>query len=534
MKLGDILINLTQTQFEVVLDDKNPKKFYLTFSWPYGLFPEGHIFLFNNYGKSLWNAKIDTKNVNVVPSENSEKSSLRTEIALMTTTAIDIKVLNEMKVLPFLKFCVLKNEDNSRLQLCSQEFYFSGKKDELRLKTREQSQKKAQVIINDQAIAGDQAIIFLNDPTQTLSLKAISENGASLEFETRMSPVDFQDVFLSEDKQKLHLRAEGAVPVIQDQVEFIGDKVWKLQLPAADPVLYLKGAGGVPLRQEFYLRGNVPQEKLRPYAQSPLQRRTYSDQIVIQAHAAEGTKPVIKDKNSGLKTLPDGYFQWLLKNLDVEDSNKRYMSFKSADTEFAVVHKIKRGRPFQAKVLAIAESPSSLLRGQFYFDWWWEHFLGLNTDSQLFHWGLQIEQDIQISRKDDLLDYSIARASLMYRFSKGFHFIDSSWGLKIPFQNLKTNTTSYNSFGLGFFYSGDAIKNSWIHWTQFDFNYFMESKSSDGNLRSFYDASILAFIKWDEAFSFAYGLELSQADFEASSDSSRMQLQGKLGFTAQF
>ncbi len=536
MKLGDILIDTDQTQFELILPNKGDKKFNLIFAWPYALVPEGQIILFNNYGKALWSTKVEPQFLSIVPNKKSTNLSLRSDVARMTSAPIDIKVLNEMKYLPFIKFCIHKLEDNSRLQLCSREFYFSGTKDDMQIKSRSPSQKQSRLIINDQVVNGGQAIILLNDPKQNLNLKALSENGALLEFETRMSPVDFQDVFVSENGATLNLRAEGALPAKQDKVELLEGKSWKAQIPVTDPVLYLRGAGGLPMRQEFYLRGPVPAEAMRPYALAPLQTKTYSDQIIIDVRAPENAKVIIKDKNSGLKSFPDGHFLWLLKNLDVESDNKRFMSFKTANSEFSVSHKVQKGTLFHAKVYGVYEPSSSLLLGNFVLDWWSESFLGARGDSHFLRWGLQIEQILALSRKDDFMDYSLARTALMYRFKPGFNFVDPTWGIKIPFQSLKTSLATYNSFGLGVFYQGEnpSFGGSSIDWFNFDLTYYSGASNSAGDLRYFLELNTLFFLKLNNSWSWSYGASLIQGDFENNTTSSKIQMQGKLGLSLLF
>lgn len=536
MKLGDILIDTAETNFELLMPNKTDKQFKLVFTWPADLLQEGQIVLFNNYGKALWSSKIDPKDLTALKhKENSDGATLRTDMVQMTSPFIDVKLLNEMKYLPFIKFCVHKSEDDSRLQLCSRDFYFSGQKEELNLKPRPYVQKTATASINGQPISGGQALIFLNDPKQNISLKAQAESGAQLEFETRMSPVEFIDAFISEDEKTLNLKASGAPPANASDTE-PNATTWQAQVPLANPVLYLKGAGGVPLRQEFYIRGPVPKESYRPSARAPLENKTYSEQISIVGKSAAGTKPILRDKFASLKVLEDGRFMWTVKKLENNSENKRHLSFKSPTSEFAISHKIQRGFPYQAKLSGIFENPSSLMRMSFTFDWWFERFLALSQDWTKFHWGVQAEQLQALSKKEDFVDYSITRVSLLYRFNPGFHFVDSTWGIKIPYQLVKTSSGTYGSLGFGVFYHGENLgfKSSLMDWFNANLIYSTGAKTDSGNLLYSYELNLTAYLKMGPLSSFTYGLSSTQINFENGDSTSQSQLQGRLGLAFHF
>ena len=535
MKLGDILIDATEINLEFLRTNKEDKKFKFKFTWPHALLQEGQIVLFNNYGKALWSSRIKKDDIKVTQTTTNESSTLRTDLAELVSSDINIKLLDEMKYLPFLKFCAIKVEENTRLQLCSREFYFSDLKDNVILKPHANIKKIAELSINDKVIESKQVLIFLNDPNQNISLRFRTENGSILDFETRMKTVEFQDAFLSADEKTIQIKAYGGSPAKEDTVEYVGNLLWKTQIPVANPVIYLKAAGGIPMRQEFYIRGPAPKEDLRPFAKPPLENKTYSSSITIRGNSAENTRPILRDKNSSLRISNEGSFIWELKNLAVENDNKRYLSFKTNKNEFTIFHKVTRGRPFQMKFEGLAES-SGLFRSHLAMDWWFQNFMWSSSNWSNFHWGVQVEQFQALAKKDTLIDYSISRAALLYRFTPGFNFVESSWGLNLPYQMVTPPTSSFSSFGFGFFYHGEnpGFKSSLIDWFDADFSYFTESKTSTANLLSSYELSAVAYYAINTSWAFSYGLSASQVNFENGGDSSNTFLQVKLGFAFSF
>ena len=539
MKLGDILIDTTQMNLDLLHlnpnKTKGEKKFNLLFTWPAALLQEGQIILFSNYGKSIWTLPIQKQNIKIIESANSD-SSLRVDIAEFTSAEVAAPLLEEMKYLPFMKFCILKIEDDTRLQLCSRDFSLLGQGTDLALKPRADVKKTSELSINNKIISSGQALIFLNDPEQNISLKSRLANGSFLEFETRLRVVEFQDAFISDDGKFINLRAYGAIPVKEESVTSVGDKLWTTQLSVADPVIYLKGVGGIPMRQEFFVRGIAPKQSLRPYAQPPVPIKTYSSSSEIYGKAASRTVPFLKEKKSELKLNKNGEFIWSLKELDSDDENKRFLSFRTEKSEFAIFHKVNKGKPYQIRSVTSFESPSSIIRGQITLDWWFQNFLGINKEWNNFHWGLQLENTQAASKVDNIVDYTLIRAALFYRFTSGFHSVDPSWGIKIPYQIFRTTDTSLSSPGFGIFYygNGPGFSSRLFHWFEFEFNYFMGTKNTTTNLQSFNELSTLFYYKFNKTISLNYGIGFSQAKVEQSTETAKMQSQAKAGLTVNF
>jgi len=533
IQLGDILIDANQLNLEYILSVQKEKNFRLAFTWPAALLQEGEIVVFNNYGKSIWTAPIESEKIKVmpatvdmstIPASPTAPPSFRNELAKFISSEIDIAVLEEMKYVPFLKFCVVKKEARTRISLCSREFYFTGQNETLALKMRQTEKKTADVTINEKIIESGQALIFLNDPGQNINFRALTESGATLEIETRMQPLDFSDVVLTPDGDKMRITALGAMPVQEKGVKHISEEAWQVELPLKTPVFYVRGQGGIPLRQEFYVKGDIPTENLRPYARNELPKKTYWSQIEVDGQTPSSVKPFMKDKDSELVNKENNRFAWTLKNLKTDEENQRYLSLKTDKGEFTVAHQVSRSRPFQLQLDAMGEAPSGLGRGHFGLSWWLENL----------RWGTQLDFYQAFTKNPLVADYSVSRFSILFRFQKGFQFEEPTWGLKIPYQILKTTTLSFASPGIGFFYQGPPDDPDFIDWYSFSVDYYLPATQDEVKLLSTFEIGATAYSKFKKSWATSYGLYLTQNNFDGDNDSSRAQLRPQLGLVFNF
>lgn len=500
IKLGDVLIDSSKLNFVMLFQKKD--EFRLKFSWPAGLLLEGDIIVFNNYGKAMWAKKLNAKEVRVETVSTPEYAGLRSELGTFETEELDISLLDEMKYLPFMKYCISNFTNNTRIQLCSRELYVTTQNGIIVVKQREANKTKAEIYINNQMVDGDQGLIFLNDPKENILFKLISQSGATLEIETRMKEVDFKDAVLSPDAQKIVLTSEGAEPVQKKDVEIVNETTRRIRLPLSDSILYLKGEGGIPMRQEFYLKGQVPIESYRPYATSQIPNRTYGGSVNFQVRPAKNTRISSKEKNSVVKA--DGStLNWELKDLARSQVNKRYITVQTPHGEFVASHQILRGRPFQA-LLGVQYDTSGRLKQKVGLDWWFENFLFIPSSFTRFRWGLQIDQTIGSSLNKAYTSTYYNRYSLAYRFPAGFNFSEPSWGLrlnqlsaltkaKVPASETTTEFSSqenYSALGYGLFLKRPTSW-SWMSWYLLSLDFYNSAKrvpAFDGDLELYKSA----------------------------------------------
>lgn len=174
IKIGDIVIDSNNLSLELNSESKN---YSFIFNWPAGLFQRAELVLFNNYGKAIKNYNIDKGDFELVKDTAESDSLLRKDKAIFKTP-VEEALIDEIKYLPFFKFCLQRKEENTRIDLCSVEFYFSSKDGKPTIKMRSDNKKKAQILVNN-AEVGEQGIIFLNDLTENINFRGQSESGAN-------------------------------------------------------------------------------------------------------------------------------------------------------------------------------------------------------------------------------------------------------------------------------------------------------------------------------------------------------------------
>jgi hypothetical protein len=442
IRLGDILIDSSQIRFQILFPKETKDYFRIRFSWPAGLFPVGQVVLFNNYGKSIWSAPIDAQKTKIIKGVNPDFAQLRNNLAEYTSDNIEKSIFEDMKFLPFMKFCVSRTDRNTRIDLCSRELFLSSKDGQLTIKIRETNKRQAQITINEKELKGDQGIIFLNDPKESVAFRAIAESGATLEIETRVKAVDFRDVTLLDDKKTFQLMASGARPVESDQILKLEDDLWKKQVPVERPLVYLLGEGDIPMKQEFFIRGELPDERFRPYIEKSSPEKTYQGSVNIKGFAAASTKIYQIDKNSKIENGRGENFNWTLSDLAPGTMNKRYLGVETGKGKYQASHQVFRGLNKSLGVSARYDIAAQAASSNIELDWWFENFLFIESSFTRFRWGIAIANTLPLASKAGALKLSSTDLELKYRFNQGLHLIDPGFGLSLGLSQLKATVNS--------------------------------------------------------------------------------------------
>ncbi|MBV2169252.1 MAG: hypothetical protein KUL82_11160, partial [Bdellovibrio sp.] len=182
-KVGDILLDTTQVTFQIQ-PSPNKKGFYrIVFTWPAGLIKEGELAVKNNSGKAILNTLVSKAQVHITQATTQQEQgqeSLRSEIATFTVDDVEANLVDSMKYLPFMVFCLYRESDETRLYLCSKELYLSSQQGQMTVKSRSTTKKSAQIEINGKVV-GNQGIIYLNERSESVAFKAQTQSGAFLE-----------------------------------------------------------------------------------------------------------------------------------------------------------------------------------------------------------------------------------------------------------------------------------------------------------------------------------------------------------------
>jgi hypothetical protein len=526
LKIGDIIIDSKNLNFQLELNPSNPSEGRLIFSWPAGLLKEGELTLFNNYGKSLLKEEITQEKIKIVSGENTTNALLRNEKTTFTTEYLNEEFIEEIKYLPFLKFCMNKKERNTRIELCSSELYVSSEENKLNIKERKSSQREAVVIINGKEV-GDQGIIFLNDKNENINFKAQSESGALLEIVTRLKPIDFKDVVITDDKKSLKFKASGSYPVKEEGVKKLGDDLWEITLPVDFPVFYVQGDGGIPMRQEFNIKGILPQEKLRSFLLGSPKAKTYSSNFTIEAKTPKGTTVKAKDDLSKLTLKKNQRLTWELKDLKANELNKRYLLLTSTDAEATIGYDIFRGYRYEAHVTSQILSPLNMIGLGLDLSWWLNNLMS----------GIAFKYTMALTKPEVITSYSEMEVSYLHRFTKGLNFINPSYFVGIGYKMLKINDTSFATPGFSVGRKNTPTWN-WLYaiadWYQWKFQYFLGQKNNNVELKSVYAFDFTNYYSLTTSQSLSYSLGIMKYQLDGDSNLTKDQLTLGLGWNKLF
>jgi hypothetical protein len=176
-----------------------------------------------------------------------------------------------------------------------------------------------------------------------ISMRALLLSGASIDVDTRMKPISWIDIVKKADSNSVVVRATGAEPNEEKKVIRIGEDSWSAQLDIERPVIYLKGEGGIPLRQEFVVVGTIRSEKVNvPYVLAPPQM-TYYDEVSGVLNAPTGVALAPLDKLATVEAIGDNRYRWTLKNLESDRKNQRFVKVKIGGEDFVGAHEVTRG-----------------------------------------------------------------------------------------------------------------------------------------------------------------------------------------------
>lgn len=539
LKVGDIIIDASQVTFELTPSVQKKGTYDIRFSWPAGLLQEGELAVKNNSGKAIFNATLNPKNIDLTKGTDEDgQDLLRSDKASFTAKNIPATLIDDMKYFPFMTFCIFREAEGTRFYLCSKELFLSSQDGQMSIKARSSNQKAAQIEINGKVV-GSQGIIYLNDRSEEVVFKARSKSGAFIEIETRRKDVDFKDVVLSNDGEKIILTASGTEPVNADKVKKLSATDWQIELPKARPLLYLKGEGDIPMRQEFYIRGQLPRQKDRPYVSAKAPEKTYSSTLIINGISPEEVKVSVpaEDAKSRLEDSKKNQFLWTLTGIPSGVSHRRYLNVDSAGKNFVAGYDIFRGHPFSLNVGLQFQNPSGIAFGSVEFQWWIENFLLLNTDFTRFHWGVAVERKQHLTEKDDIAAVDFTTFELLWRARSGFHLIDGTWGLILPMQMVEGEGANAMTYGFGAFLNQKA-HDVWLQyamdWYEWKLHYFAGSSGSDFKIKSAYSLKALAYKKWSDEWFFRYGLDLSQHKFDPAAGKEDLQMGVNAGVYFKF
>ncbi|HEX7675716.1 MAG TPA: hypothetical protein VF412_16185 [Bdellovibrio sp.] len=526
LSVGDVLIDSTQVTFSLEPSKTKAGQYSIRFTWPAGLLKEGQLSIKNNSGKAIYSADLEKGTVKYYRGRPmADRENLRSDIASYTVPAVDAQTISTMKLLPFMVFCIYREAEGTRLYLCSKELYLTNQNGQIVVRPRNPATKTAQVEING-TVVGNQGIIYLNDRNEAVNFRAQTKSGSTLEIETRRNDVDFKDAV--EDGNNIILTASGAEPVDENAIKRLSPTDWQVVLPKERPIVFLKGDGDIPMRQEFNIKGPLPQEKFRPFTSSKAATKTYASSLSLQVSApAEGQISADpSDANAHFEQQGSGY-RWSLTGIP-SGEDRHYLTVQEGANTFYAAYDTNRGSPFDLYLGASYSAPSGLLNADLGGQWWIENFLLMNSSWSHLHWGLGVDHVQHLTDKADFAKVDLTTIELLWRAHAGFNMIDETWGLMLPFQIVKGDSDSTTMFGLGAFWQKQTKKKSWLrfmNWSEVKLHYYLGS-SGNFKVKNAYRLEADAYKQFSpkSKWYLRYGLGLSQYKYDPSAAKEDMQL----------
>lgn len=536
IKIGDIVIDGTTFGFQIAPSINFPGKYRARFIWPAGLLKEGSLLLKDNTGKAVWTTNFNRKTIKLVNRENNdaekqEDKALRTQLAELIVDQLNPALIEDMKYFPFMNFCISRTNQDTRIYLCSKELYLTNKDNRLMVRARSQGKRTPFVEINGKNV-GNQGSIFLNNENENIGFRAMTQSGAVLEVETRMKPVDFKDVVMTPDKKELVITASGTEPVNEEKVKRISDDEWQFNIDAERPILYLKGEGNIPMRQEFYIKGNVPVDAARPFVDKDSFDRIYKPELTLRGTYIASTSISSNDPGEKVEKLDDNRFRWRLTGIPAGETSRHYLRVSHEQNSYLAAYDVYRDFPLEGGGFISYWTPAGQFYGDLFVTWWIENFMGSDANWSRLHWGINVKESLMLTKKDGEANVNITHLELLWRANPGFHFQDKTWGLSVPYEIVQGDGISVTGFGLGAFYSDKAQKRyqRYMHWYDLKFYYLTGMGSGDVKLKSAMNLLGTAYYHVDKRLSWAYGAGVSQYSFDPGESKMQFLLRGGVNY----
>ncbi len=431
----------------------------------------------------------------------------------------------------------MKQSYETRLYLCSNELFLSSEKGQLTVKSRSPRRTQSQIEINGKAV-GEQGMIYLNDSNENISFRTLSKYGSTVEIDTRMKEVDFKDVISSDDEKYFILSAAGAEPVTGKNIKREKDGTWKGKISTQRPLLYLKGDGEIPMRQEFYITKNLPKNSQRVFISARTDSKTYGNSLLISGVAPMSVKvaKVREDKASSLQVNEKNQFKWLIEDLAIGRQERRFIEIKQGEDVFYAGYDIFRGHPAILSLSAMNLPSSKITSADFKAQWWLENFLGMSSEMFKFHWGLELDYSTALSKPSNIDTYRKMGGYLLWRAHEGLHLIDPSWGLRAGFTQWTLNSDSLLSPDFGAFYLqkfGD-FWSRYLDWYDLSLNYQLGGKSGNTELAPGISAKALIYKRLSSKWLVQGGASMQMMNWKDSDSLEKNDLGLELGVSFQF
>lgn len=509
IQIGDIIVDASKLDFQLIPVAAQQLKFRMKFRWPAGLFQEGELVIKDNIGKALWLQTVDKKQIQKSSKDLKED---RNQLAFFESEVIDANDFKKLEFTAFFKFCINKSEGETKIYFCSKDLYLKKDGTQVSVQSRDSFRKESYVEINGRSV-DPQGQIFLNEITDTISMRTLLLSGATLEINTRKKIVQFYDIVMSESNKNLIIRARGAEPVEGYTVKKKNDSDWETELTLDRPVLYLQGEGGIPLRQEFLLKGSIRHDNIQVTVTEGWKDPTYlsTAKLKLKKSFQEGRLSPL-EKNSRF----DAASNWSLENLEKGKINRRHLLVDVGNERYQAMFETYRG--YSDEVSTRLMLP---LWSQTQAEHWFDDM----------RWGFGAQYEKLLSKASDEIDWSALGVSALFRFKPGLHMKDPTWGAAVKLESSQMGSTltvlSVELFGL----TQPTVNWAWWTWLNYKLKLpLMAMGPSDIKMKTSYDLELSFRNPWHNDYFFDYGIRHANYAFEASPSGVTAKTTRTMGF----
>ena len=446
-QIGNLLIQATDIGIRVQTDKPSLEQKFV-FYWPLDLLEFGEILIKDSSGKGLWSKSISRSQIQI------KKSPSGTRLATFEYDVDDPELLQKIQRSPFFRFCAQRQDPQTKIYFCSKDLYLNKKSKLLGILSRNSQRPESFVEINGRLV-GPQGFVYLNSSKDPLALRALMLSGSTLEIDTRMKDIRFQDVVLSEDEKTIIVSAQSQEA--KENVTGQDPEIWTTSLDVERPSLYLKGEGNIPLKQEFLIEGPVRKENVKVLIESSAPTNISSSELNLDL-SANPTLQLQADKNSTLEKTGDDRYSWTLKDLRRNDNNRRFLKVtdtaKNPAETFWAAYDVKRNSGYEALVHLLAP---------------------LRADLQLAwianpRYQIAVRYDVQLAKKPSFENANILSLEAFYKLPAATHMVDPNYRLGIfvdTFSSDNLKLTSYGALLSAQFKNIDVLGET-IPWTMLD------------------------------------------------------------------
>jgi hypothetical protein len=257
-------------------------------------------------------------------------------------------------------------------------------------------------------------------------------SGSTIEIDTRMKDIRFQDVVLSEDEKKIIVSAQNKEANDEANTD---PPTWTVSLDVERPFLYLKGQGNIPLRQEFVIEGPVRKENVKVFVTSSAPTNVASSELSLDLNAAESLSLEAADKYSSLEKEGGGNYLWTLKSLRRNENNRRLLKVtdnkKNPPETYLAAYDVERNSGFEAMLHLYAP---------------------LRADAQLSwiahsHFLLTARYDAQLVKNSVYNNSSFLSLEALYKIPAGMHMKDPGYAVGLFTDSFSSSVGNFMDYG---------------------------------------------------------------------------------------